>query len=183
MQIEDFAGMLLKEKKIIEDAGLEIECYLNPKNNCFYQLNRKLMLYRIGDPQKKFGEWKNINKASLFDKMKMASTLLAERAVESAGDSLEVVADGCRASIRQMESVSKKMADKLDDTKVPEFLSKTSAAVSDGFDTVTGEKILKLVEERLAIQAKYNDILATKLDEALRRIEALEEKILGKVVS
>ena len=36
---------------------------------------------------------------------------------------------------------------------------------------------LRLIEERLTLQMRYNDVLATKLDEALSRIKALEDKI------
>lgn len=50
----------------------------------------------------------------------------------------------------------------------------TSEEVGRQLDTITGAAILKLVEERLELQARYNDILATKLDEALKRVEILE---------
>ena len=53
---------------------------------------------------------------------------------------------------------------------------------SDVLDTVSGQKILDLMEERNALQDKYNDILATKLEDALRRIELLE-KVFTKVPS
>jgi hypothetical protein len=53
---------------------------------------------------------------------------------------------------------------------------------SDVLDTVSGQKILELLEDRNVLQDKYNDILATKLEEALRRIEALE-KLLPKLPS
>ena len=49
-------------------------------------------------------------------------------------------------------------------------------AVGDGFDVVSGKKIMALLEERLELPAQYNDVLATKLEEALGRIATLEEK-------
>ena len=44
-------------------------------------------------------------------------------------------------------------------------------------DVISGKKLLELVEQRLELQAQYNDVLATKLDEALQRIAALERKV------
>ena len=55
-----------------------------------------------------------------------------------------------------------------------------SAKTSEVLDTVSGQKILEHMEERNVLQDKYNDILATKLEEALHRIEVLE-KFLPKV--
>ena len=49
----------------------------------------------------------------------------------------------------------------------------------DVLDTLSGQKILDQMEERNTLQDKYNDILATKLEEAFRRIDGLE-KLLGK---
>jgi len=49
----------------------------------------------------------------------------------------------------------------------------------DNLDKVSGKKILELVEGRLLLQTQYNDILATKLEEALTRIAELEKRING----
>lgn len=46
-------------------------------------------------------------------------------------------------------------------------------------DILSGKEVLAVVQARLDLQAKYNDVLATKLDEALNRIEALEARMLG----
>ena len=64
----------------------------------------------------------------------------------------------------------------LDENGVAEKATKAYGATQDHLDTVAGTKLLRLVEERLELQAKYNDILATKLQEALNRIEALERR-------
>lgn len=68
--------------------------------------------------------------------------------------------------------------DYLDDKGITEKASQAYDATQEHFDRVSGAKILRLVEERGELQAKYNDILATKLQEALQRIEALE-KVIG----
>ena len=55
--------------------------------------------------------------------------------------------------------------------------SSLSDGASDVLDEVSGKKILALVEERMVLQEKYNDLLAEKLDEALDRIQEIEKKI------
>ena len=63
----------------------------------------------------------------------------------------------------------------LDEKGITEKASVASEKVGDVLDTVSGTKQLELVEERLALQTQYNNILAAKLEEALQRIEALEK--------
>jgi len=73
-----------------------------------------------------------------------------------------------------VETVSKATKDLLDGTGVSGMARQVSTRTGDTLDTLSGTKLLALVEERLAIQSKYNDILATKLEEALGRIQRLE---------
>lgn len=57
------------------------------------------------------------------------------------------------------------------------LLTKARTAVdgaSDTLDRVTGKAILEVVVSLAEQQGRYNDLLATKLDEALTRIAALE---------
>jgi transcriptional regulator NrdR family protein len=58
-----------------------------------------------------------------------------------------------------------------------ERLSDASESVSDRFDEVSGDAVYRLVMERLQQQDDYNDILATKLQEALSRIRELEAEM------
>ena len=53
-------------------------------------------------------------------------------------------------------------------------LTKLTEDASEQLDKLSGKKILELVEKRLSLQDQYNDILATKLDEALTRLSILE---------
>ncbi|MBC97006.1 MAG: hypothetical protein CME63_04615 [Halobacteriovoraceae bacterium] len=64
-------------------------------------------------------------------------------------------------------------------TEVGKKASKLSGDASNALDEISGKKLLALVEERLTIQDTYNDILATKLEEALQRIEELEQRLEG----
>lgn len=62
----------------------------------------------------------------------------------------------------------------LEDKGVTQKVDEASKYAGDHFDTVSGIKQFKLVEERLELQNQYNDILAQKLEEALSRISELE---------
>jgi hypothetical protein len=55
-----------------------------------------------------------------------------------------------------------------------------SDIAGEHLDQASGKKILELVEQRLNLQTDYNDLLATKLDEALSRIKELENLIIKK---
>ena len=58
-------------------------------------------------------------------------------------------------------------------------VKKIHGAVGENLDQLSGKKILEVVEQRLEVQTEYNDLLASKLEEALERIGELE-KIVGK---
>lgn len=64
---------------------------------------------------------------------------------------------------------------KMDEHGITEKIDSATVYTKDKIDIITAQKHLNLVEERLTLQMRYNDILATKLDEALKRIEALEK--------
>lgn len=52
--------------------------------------------------------------------------------------------------------------------------------IGEGLDSISGQRMFDLVQERMAVQDQYNDVLASKLHEALQRIERLEEALNGK---
>lgn len=49
--------------------------------------------------------------------------------------------------------------------------------VSGKLDEISGQAMYQLVEQRLAEQDRFNDLLATKLHDALERISQLEKKL------
>ena len=49
--------------------------------------------------------------------------------------------------------------------------------VSGKLDEISGQAMYQLVQERLAEQDRFNDLLATKLHEALERISELEKRL------
>jgi hypothetical protein len=75
---------------------------------------------------------------------------------------------------RRMDEVSRQAKDFLEEKGISQKVASAYDATQDHLDVVSGKKILQLVEERLAVQGQYNDILATRLDEALQRLAKLE---------
>jgi hypothetical protein len=74
------------------------------------------------------------------------------------------------------------VASKLDErtgivTKTREAVGGAADVMGDTLDKVSGHALLSRVEDCLATQATYNNLLATKLDEALQRIAALEARL------
>ena len=65
----------------------------------------------------------------------------------------------------------------FDEAGVADKAKMVASTVDEHLDTLSGQRLLQLVEERLSLQAHYNDILATRLDEALSRIQILEAKL------
>ena len=74
-------------------------------------------------------------------------------------------------------AASRRTKDLLESSGASDTVAHFSSVAGKQLDTLSGAKLLELVEERLAIQSKYNDVLATKLQEALDRIQRLEAAI------
>jgi hypothetical protein len=101
---------------------------------------------------------------------------LAKKAAKQAQEASDVASKTYHESRLKhtVEETATWTKEHLDKTGVTEIASRVADTVGEEFDKISGKKILELVEERLALQARYNDILASKLDEALQRITALE---------
>ena len=97
---------------------------------------------------------------------------IAEQTAEAMGKRYQE--SGAKSTI---EGAASWTNEQLDRTGVSGAARSVSDAAGEALDTASGKKILELVEERLALQARYNDVLATKLEEALARIAALEDSI------
>jgi hypothetical protein len=65
----------------------------------------------------------------------------------------------------------------IDASGAKETIKATASVVSGKLDEVSGKRLVELLEKKLAIQDSYNDILATRLAEALDRIKALEDRV------
>ena|SRR2546427_775178 len=118
-------------------------------------------------------------KSRVKDAAKGAASGLVEDAADVAGYTRQLAKDtydrtGLRSKVHAMSDAAK---DLLEEAGVIDTAARFSKVAGDQLDTLSGAKLLALVEERLSIQSKYNDILATKLQEALDRIKILEEMI------
>ncbi len=104
---------------------------------------------------------------------------LLDKAINKATDAGEKLREEYANSglKEKVEGHSAQLNKVLEESGVKAKAEKIASVTSETLDTVSGVKILNLVEERLALQAKYNDILATKLDEALEKIKQLEEQL------
>ena len=52
--------------------------------------------------------------------------------------------------------------------------------ISGKIDEISGQAMYQLVQERLAEQDRFNDLIATKMHEALERISELEKRLADK---
>ena len=77
----------------------------------------------------------------------------------------------------KLESAVNYIDGELEQRGAKKAIKNTTGAVVGKLDQVTGKRLLELLEEKLQIQDAYNDILATRLAEALERIAMLEAKI------
>ncbi len=64
-----------------------------------------------------------------------------------------------------------------DEKGITETTVKVGNKINDGKRTFTGEKALEELTQIINMQNCYNDLLATKLEEALKRIEILEQRL------
>ncbi len=69
--------------------------------------------------------------------------------------------------------------EQLEATGIPQRLGDAKDTIGEKLDEVTGKRLVDLLEVRLEKQDMYNDVLATRLAEALGRISQLEQEIQG----
>jgi len=109
-------------------------------------------------------------KKSALDALKKTKDSATEAAsqVQKKYDSLDVKT--------KVERTSSQLKQVLEESGLSDTLKSASKSVDHQLSTLSGQKVLELVEERLALQAQYNDLLAEKLEQALLRIETLESE-------
>src|SRR5262249_19247713 len=98
---------------------------------------------------------------------------------------LEVASDATRSAVEtgkraysgsKLESAISYVDGELDERGAKRAIKDTAEAVVAKLDQVTGKRLLELLEAKLRTQDEYNDILATRLAEALDRIAKLEAR-------
>jgi len=104
---------------------------------------------------------------------------MGKQAYAATGDAtLDALQAGAQAYTgSKLESAVQYVDAELDDRGVKRAAKETTKAVVGKLDQVTGKQLVELLEERLQLQDTYNDILATRLSEALERISKLEAEV------
>jgi hypothetical protein len=111
-------------------------------------------------------------------KVASLSTAVAAKVAGAASDAtLGAVETGKQAySGSKLESTVNFIDGELDQRGAKKAIQETTQAVVGKLDQVTGKRLVELLEEKLKLQDVYNDILATRLAEALDRIAKLEAR-------
>jgi len=114
-----------------------------------------------------------------------AGGALASKAAELGASAAAKTADTTRGAIEtgqqaysgsKLESLVNYVDGELDQRGAKKAIKDSTGAVVGKLDQVTGKRLIELLEEKLRIQDEYNDILATRLAEALERIAKLEAR-------
>ena len=80
---------------------------------------------------------------------------------------------------KQIDDLSEKAHKHYSESGLKDHVDSVSGNISNQFDVVSGKAMYDAVLERLALQEEYNDILASKLFEALEKIQELEKRLDG----
>jgi hypothetical protein len=111
---------------------------------------------------------------------------IAGRAVEIGTAGVEMTTDTAKqiaqASVNAFSGIGLTSAieyldDAIDQQAIKTAIADAAEAVGDKLDQVTGKQLVEMLEAKLRQQDEYNDILATRLAEALQRIAALEKRL------
>ncbi len=123
---------------------------------------------------------------ALASKVAAISTAGAAKTVEVSNQTLAVAGDMTRGAVEtsvqfyagsKLESAVNYVDGELDQRGAKKAIRDTTGAVVDKLDQVTGKRLIELVEAKLLAQDSFNDILATRLAEALERIANLEGQL------
>jgi len=111
---------------------------------------------------------------------------VSKKGYEVVSEAGKIITDAASESIdnankHYQESEAKKKVDEYFqaymESRIKEYVDAAYEKSVDTIDTVSGAKMLEEVRGRLDKQNLYNNILATKLAEALKRISELENDI------
>lgn len=104
-----------------------------------------------------------------------------DEAKEKGGEAIEA---GGEAVSSAAGSISERLSEAWENNLEPETREAIEEKIEvgaqsavDAKEVVTGERMHQEVMTAMQKQEEYNDLLATKLEEALRRIDELEQKV------
>jgi hypothetical protein len=104
---------------------------------------------------------------------------IGKQAYGAAGEATKTAVESGKQAYAgsMLESAIDYIDGELDQRGAKQVIKETAGAVIGKFDQVTGKRLVELLEDKLRIQDAYNDILASRLAEALERIAKLEATI------
>ena len=79
--------------------------------------------------------------------------------------------------IEHTKKVSEGVSSKYEESGAKKHIHTIKTKSGEKLDVISGQAMYGLVQERLDLQDRYNDLLATKLHEALERISELEKQL------
>ena len=93
---------------------------------------------------------------------------------------VDEVADSDRKAVTKARDLATDVQRRYEESGVKGKVDAVQSEVSGKLDEISGQAMYQLVQERLAEQDRFNDLLATKLHDALERISELERRLVGK---
>ena len=88
--------------------------------------------------------------------------------------------DSDRKAVTKARALATDAQRKYEESGAKGKVDAVQSQISGKLDEISGQAIYQLVQERLAEQGQFNDLLATKLQEALERISELEKRLADK---
>jgi len=123
-------------------------------------------------------------KKTLVDKMKKLnmSDILDKTKEYVASQGTELIDKNPKLK-EHAKNVSEEVSKRYVESGVKKHVDTVKTKSGEKIDMFSGQAMYELVQERLSLQDRYNDLLATKLHEALERICELEKKISDLISS
>jgi hypothetical protein len=117
---------------------------------------------------------------TVWDAISDAGSAVADKALGIGAASVEITTDAAKhiaqVSVNGVSSAIEYLDDAIDEQAIKAAIVNAADAVGDKVEQVTGKQLVKMLEAKLRRQDEYNDILATRLAEALDRIAVLEQR-------
>lgn len=101
-----------------------------------------------------------------------------EKASDYANETLDRATSAAKGASEFLQGKAQEGWEKLDDD-TQEAIEEVAEKTVEKKQEISGEKMHQEVMRMVQKQEEYNDLLASKLDEALERIEELEKKLDG----
>ena len=103
-----------------------------------------------------------------------------KRLTDSIKNTVEQQVDTGRELANKAQDLASDVQRKYEESGAKKKVDAIQSQVSGTLDELSGQAMYQLVQERLAEQDRFNDLLATKLHEALERISKLEKRLADK---